>query len=116
LSKPGTCHGLWSSLSLGFGQSAPQGKCEFNQERARDEVRRIAGSAPATYYFGCQEDNPNADATGSIKGTIKPGLVVSVNRIEEGWARISGSDSTSGWTQTSILEALPSEPRIPQKK
>jgi hypothetical protein len=101
---------------VGFAQSAPPSeKCEFNQERARDEVQRIAGSAPATYYFACRENNPNAGATGCLKDTVKPGLVISVNRTENGWACISGSDSTSGWVQRSSLEPLPTEPRIPLK-
>lgn len=104
---------LWIIAAVSFAQNAPpREKCQFDQERAQD-VRRIAASVAATYYFACQESNPNADASGCIKGTIKPGLVVTLNRTSDGWACISGSDSISGWMQTSVLEALPSEPRIP---
>ena len=102
--------------AVGFAQSAPpREKCEFDQDRAQHQVRRVAGSTPTTYYVSCQKNNPNADAAGCIKDTIKPGLVVSVNRIAGGWACISGSDSTSGWVQESILEELPAEPDIPLK-
>jgi hypothetical protein len=101
--------------AVGFAQNTPPREtCEFVQQRSQ-ELRRIAGSLPATYYFACQKSNPNADASGCIKGTVKPGLVVNLNRTEDHWACISGSDSSSGWVETSSLEALPAEPHIPLK-
>ena len=101
----------------GFSQNTPpQEICEFDQERAGNEVRLITGNAPMPYYFACQERNPNADATGCIKGKTKPGLVVSVNRSKDGWDCVSGIDSTSGWVQPSSLKPLPEEPRISLKR
>jgi|SRR6185312_688634 len=98
-----------------FAQStSPRKKCNFDQKQAQ-EVRRIAASVPVTYYFACRENNPNADSTGCVKGTVKPGLVVSLNRIEGPWACVSGKDSTSGWVQMSNLEVLRAQPHIPLK-
>src|SRR5690242_5545871 len=101
--------------ALAFAQSTPpHEKCKFDQKRAQD-VQRIAAGSPATYYFACHENNPNADATGCIKESLKPGLVVSLNRTEGRWACVSGNDSTSGWVEKSRLQALRSEPRFPLK-
>lgn len=95
-------------------RTPPHEKCKFDQKRAQD-VRRIAEGSPATYYFACEENNPNADATGCIKESLKPGLVVSLNRTEGPWACVSGNDSTSGWVKKSRLQALRSEPGFPLK-
>lgn len=101
--------------AVAFAQSTPpHEKCKFDQKRAQ-QVRRIAAGIPAIYYFACQENNPNADATGCIKESLKPGLVVSLNRTKGAWACVSGDDSTSGWVERSHLQSLRSEPGFPLK-
>ena len=104
---------LLMATTVALAQNAPpREKCEFDPDRASDGLQRIAGIVPTAYYFACQEDNPNADATGCIKDAAKPGPVVSVNREVDGWACVSGIDSTSGWLQASALEPLPAEPHV----
>ena len=89
----------------------PAEQCEFNGARVGAAVRRIAGKGPAPYYFACQIHNRNADDSGCVKGSLPPGLVVSVDRTQAGWSCITGGDSTSGWVEDSRLEELPHLPR-----
>ena len=76
--------------AVAFAQSTtPHEKCKFDQKLAQ-QGRRIAAGIPAIYYFACQENNPNADAAGCRKESLKPGLVVSLNRTKGAWACGSG--------------------------
>src|SRR5690348_11047027 len=92
----------------------PREKCKFDPKQAQ-ALRRVSALAPVAYYFACQENNPNADSTGCIQATVKPGLLVSLNRAEGPWACVSGKDSTSGWIRKSKLQALRPESDLPLK-
>lgn len=103
---------LCAAMGLVYGQSTPPAKeCAFDGARVDAAVRRIAGSSPAPYYFACQVHNPNANGTGCVKGSLPPGLVVTVDRELAGWSCVTGGDSTSGWVENSRLEELPTQPR-----
>ena len=100
---------LFGSLVAFAQTSAPTDHCDFHGGRNDAVVREISRPAPAPYHFACGVRGSST----CIAGTLPAGLVVSVDREENGWSCVTGGDSTSGWVETSRLIPLPAEPKIP---
>jgi hypothetical protein len=102
--------GLGVCVGLGVAQSnVPTAKCDFHGGRADALLRQISGSGKVPYWFACGVRNGSA----CIAGSLPAGLVVSVDSEEGGWSCVTGGDSTSGWVETTRLESVPSEPKVP---
>ncbi len=97
-----------TSLVVCAQSPAPSETCAFHGARSAAPVRQITGPEPAPYYFACGVRTKGACATGSLP----PGLIVSEDREKDGWACVTGGNSSSGWVQVTRLMSLPAEPKV----
>ncbi len=89
---------------------APTGECRFPDIDASTPVRITAGEDQIPYQFACGHNRP----TGVCAiDTLPPGLIVNLGLEQNGWACVTGGDSTSGWVPAEHLAPVPVTPKVP---
>jgi hypothetical protein len=88
---------------------APTTECSFPEIKSTTPIRITTGNQPVPYQFACGVRSPSACAV----GTLPSGLVVSFGQEQNGWACVTGGDSTSGWVPIEDLAPLPTTPDVP---
>ena len=89
---------------------APTAKCEFPDIDASAPIRITAGSRPIPYQLACGHNRPLGVCA---INTLPPGLIVTLEAEQNGWACVTGGDSTSGWIPEKNLAPVPATPRVP---
>lgn len=115
---------MWAVSSIAFAQTprpnampsqvpvpgAPTAKCEFFDIDVDGPIRITAGTRPIPYQFACGHNRP---AGVCAQNFLSPGLVVSLGAEKNGWACVTGGDSTSGWVPADRLAPVSRMPRVP---
>jgi hypothetical protein len=89
---------------------APTSDCNFPDIDPQTPLRITTGNHPIPYQFACGTNRP---AGACAVNTLAPGLIVKVGREQNGWACVTGGDSTSGWIPAGHLAPVPATPRAP---
>jgi len=89
---------------------APTTACSFPDIDAQTPIRITAGDGPIPYQFGCGYNRPPGVCA---EGVLPAGLIVSLGEIRNGWACVTGGDSTTGWIPAERLDEVPASPRVP---
>jgi hypothetical protein len=89
---------------------APTPRCEFPDIDADTPLRITTGNGPIPYQFACGHNRP--DGVCAIN-SLPPGLIVSLGAEQNGWACVTGGDSTSGWIPADHLAPIPAGPHVP---
>jgi hypothetical protein len=87
---------------------APTANCEFPNIDAATPIRITTGNGPIPYQFACGHNRP---AGVCAIGALHPGLIVSLGVEQNGWACVTGGDSSSGWIPADRLAPVPTTPR-----
>ncbi len=89
---------------------APTGECSFSRIDSSTPIRITTASKPIPYQFACGFNRP---AGVCAINTLPSGLIVSLGTQQNGWACVTGGDSTSGWVPIEDLAPVPATPRVP---
>ena len=91
-------------------KDAPTGPCNFPDIDANTPIRITIGDDPIPYYFACGKNRPRGVCAAN---TLPPGLIVNLGVEQNGWACVTGGDSTSGWIPADSLAEVPVDPKVP---
>ncbi len=89
---------------------APAADCSFPDIDTGTPIRLTAGDGPIPYQFACGVNRPAGVCAEYI---LPPGLIVSLGEVRDGWACVTGGDSTSGWIPAERLAQVPATPHVP---
>lgn len=89
---------------------APTASCSFAGMDVNSPIRLTAGVGMIPYQFACGVNRP---AGVCVQGLLPPGLVVNLGAVLNGWACVTGGDSTMGWVPADRLAKVPQIPGVP---
>ncbi len=88
---------------------APTTDCSFHDIEAITPIRITIGDGPIPYHFACGIGRSRH----MCEGTLPPDLIVNLGTEQNGWACVTGIDSTSGWIPVKYLGEVPTDPKVP---
>lgn len=89
---------------------APTSECSFDEIEPDSPIRITTGGGAIPYQFACGYNRPPGVCA---IYSLPSGLVVNLGREQNGWACVTGGDSTSGWVPVERLAPVPTTPHVP---
>ena len=89
---------------------APTSACDLDHIGAGAPIRITTGEGFIPYQFACGTNRPVGVCA---EAGLPAGLVVSLGRVKDGWACVTGGDGTSGWIPAARLAGVPATPQEP---
>lgn len=92
---------------------APTGACSFDRIDGSTPIRITVAGKAIPYQFACGVNRP---AGVCAVNSLPSGLIVNLGPQQNGWACVTGGDSTTGWVPTQDLATVPATPRVPMSE
>ena len=105
---------LWQSSAADASQlqtaphDVPTMECSIHHIEAITPIRITVGHEQIPYHFACGVGRSRHMCV----STLPPDLVVNLGMEQNGWACVTGGDSTSGWIPVASLAEVPADPKV----